>query len=88
MLFRSFQAMLARASVFETVGRLDPAFRVSEDSDWFSRAVACGVAMEVMTEIVVYRRFHSANTSRDQTTLRAGLLDVVHAALLRSRATR
>ena len=83
-----FQAMLARASVFDSVGRLDPAFRVSEDSDWFSRASACGVAMEMMPEIVVYRRFHSANISRDQGALRGGLLDVVHAALLRSRAKR
>lgn len=83
-----FQAMLARRSVFEKVGRLNPAFRVSEDSDWFRRALDCGVVLEVLPETLVYRRFHSANTSRNQEVLRAGLVDVVHAALLRRRNAR
>jgi len=83
-----FQAMLARASVFDIVGRIDPALRISEDSDWFSRAQACGTPMEIIPETVVYRRFHSANMSRNQNVLRPGLLDVVHAALLRNRGAR
>ena len=83
-----FQAMLARRSVFEIVGRINPALRISEDSDWFSRAQACGTAMEIIPETVVYRRFHSANISRNQNALRTGLLDVVHAALLRNRGAR
>ena len=83
-----FQAMLARRSVFDVVGRIDPRRRISEDSDWFSRAQACGTVMELIPETVVYRRFHSANISRNQKALRAGLLDVVHAALLRNRGAR
>lgn len=83
-----FQAMLARSSVFESVGRLNPALSCSEDSDWFARALACGAALEVIPESVVYRRFHSANMSRDAATLRVGVLDAVHAALQRRRDTR
>lgn len=83
-----FQAMLARRSVFDIVGRIDPRLRISEDSDWFSRAQACGTVMEIIPETVVYRRFHSANISRNQNALRAGLLEVVHAALLRNRSAR
>lgn len=80
-----FQAMLARRSVFESVGRLNPAFHLSEDSDWFRRALDCGTILEVLPKTLVYRRFHLANTSRNQQALRAGLVDVVHAALLRRR---
>jgi hypothetical protein len=83
-----FQAMLARTSVFESVGRLNPAFRGSEDSDWFARALECRTALEVLPAIVVYRRFHTANISRDHVALRAGVLNAVHASLLRRRSTR
>jgi glycosyltransferase involved in cell wall biosynthesis len=83
-----FQAMLARTSVFESVGRLNPAIHGAEDSDWFSRALACRITLEVLPEIVVYRRFHSTNMSRDDAVRRTGLLNAVHAALLRRRSER
>ena len=83
-----FQAMLARASVFESVGRLDSTIHGAEDADWFSRALTGGIALELLPDVVVYRRFHSMNMSRDDAVLRKGLLDAVHAALLRNLARK
>lgn len=80
------QATLARRGVFDRVGRFDPALRMGEDTDWFARAQDARIPLGVMPEVLVYRRFHRGNTTRDYAARRAASLDVVHAALLRRRS--
>lgn len=58
------QTLLARRSVFETVGKFDPGLKHAEKTDWFMRASDKGAVLELLPDILVYRRFHETNTSR------------------------
>lgn len=58
------QALLARRSVFETVGKFNPDLRHAEKTDWFLRASEKGAVLELLPDILVYRRFHETNASR------------------------
>jgi glycosyltransferase involved in cell wall biosynthesis len=56
--------LLARRELFDTVGLLDPTLATSDAADWFLRAARHGVAMEVVPQVLVYRRIHGANLTR------------------------
>ena len=56
--------LLARRSLFETVGLFDPALRHGNDTDWFLRAADHDAVIELMPDVLVFRRLHSANRSR------------------------
>ena len=56
--------LLARRRVFELVGPFDPALRHGNDTAWFLRAAEHGVAMELLPDVLVYRRLHAGNRSR------------------------
>lgn len=74
------QCLLARRSVFDTVGGFNEAFRLSEDTDWYLRAERAGIVKEVVTETLVYRRIHGLNLSYEMwksAKARTDLLDNV-----------
>lgn len=80
------QALLARRAVFETVGLFDTALRYEDAKDWFLRAAERGTVMELLPDVLVYRRLHRANISREKAI--AGpveLLQIVKASLNRRR---
>jgi glycosyltransferase involved in cell wall biosynthesis len=56
--------LLARRAMFDTVGRFDPALLHGNDTDWFLRAADRGAVVELMPDVLVYRRLHDANRSR------------------------
>lgn len=57
-------AMLARREVFSRVGPYDPELSTAACRDWFIRARECRVVFDVLAEVLVRRRLHSANMSR------------------------
>lgn len=79
------QTMLARRAVFETVGLFDPRLRAAEDVDWFSRASDRGAVLELLPDVLVLRRFHHGNISRNAPVSRNNLVDVVWGSLQRRR---
>lgn len=52
---------MVRRSIFEELGGFDPSFTHSEDMDFMFRLRERGVRIEVLPEIVLYRRFHGNN---------------------------
>lgn len=56
--------MLARRSVFEAVGYLDPAQRHTFSTDWFLRVRGAGCDVEMLPETLLHRRMHEENRSR------------------------
>jgi len=58
--------LLARRSVFDTVGAFNPELRHADKTQWFLRAAEKGIAIELLPDILVFRRFHETNTSRTQ----------------------
>lgn len=83
------QTMLARRQAFEKVGPLNPALRYGEDTDWFIRARDAGLAIELMPDVLLLRRFHANNLtrSRGNAALKSGILDMVQSSLARRRQT-
>jgi len=79
------QTMLARRSAFETVGEFNTAVRYGDGTEWFLRAAECGVAMEILPDVLVRRRLHDRNLSRAIVASRDDYLKVVKSSLDRRR---
>jgi glycosyltransferase involved in cell wall biosynthesis len=79
-------ALLARRALFDEVGRFDPALRHGNDTDWFLRAADQGALIELLPEVLVYRRLHDSNRSRLLADAsRSEYLRIVKASLDRRR---
>ena len=83
------QTMLACRSAFVKAGMLNPALRFGEDTEWFIRARDEGVVLEMMPDVLVFRRFHANNLtrSRGNKALKSGILEMVQSSLERRRQT-
>jgi len=80
------QTCLARRGLFETVGHFDDALNHASEFDWFVQATEQGIVMELLTDVLVYRRLHHSNYSRLQAvTSRHEYLEVLKASLDRRR---
>lgn len=81
--------LLARRSVFDLVGELDPTLWFSDAVDWFLRARELGVVLEVVPEVLVFHRMHENNhTRRRSAASRDEFARTVKASLDRRRRTR
>lgn len=56
--------LLAKASLFLTVGRFNPELPHADDTDWFLRADAAGAVKELLPDVLLHRRMHPGNRSR------------------------
>ena len=56
--------LLAKRSAFETVGLYSSQLKHGDSLDWFVRAREKGAAGELIADVLVDRRIHTANTSR------------------------
>src|SRR5207248_471964 len=58
------QTLLAKRALFDAVGTFDPARRHVHDTEWFVRAAEYDAVVELLPDVLVYRRLHAANRSR------------------------
>ena len=58
------QALLARRGAFESVGPFDAALPHGDSTEWFLRARERGAVVELLEDVLVYRRLHGTNRSR------------------------
>jgi glycosyltransferase involved in cell wall biosynthesis len=78
--------LLARRTAFDTVGQLNPGLWHCNTSDWFLRAAAQGVVVELLPELLTYHRLHHTNLSRlGASAGREEYLQLVKASLDRRR---
>lgn len=59
--------LLARRQLFDLVGMFDATLKHGDDTEWFMRAEEHGVLIEMLPEVLVYRRLHANNRSRTWT---------------------
>jgi len=74
------QCLLARRTMFDSVGKFDETKRVGEDVDWFMRADRAGILKVIVAELLVYRRIHQQNMSYElfhSQKARGDMLDLV-----------
>lgn len=79
------EALLTRREVFARVGGFDPAFAVSEDSDWFARAVDGGVKLVVLPEMLVRKRVYGGNATLSSARTNPLLLKALRSSIQRKR---
>jgi glycosyltransferase involved in cell wall biosynthesis len=83
--------LLARRTLFDSVGHFNTSRPVGDPMDWFLRAGEKGAVMELLPEVLVYVRMHENNlsvelgTRRMTPTMQNAILDVVKASLDRRR---
>lgn len=80
------ESVLVRRGAFARVGGFDPAFSVSEDTDWFARARDAGLRTAVLPETLVWKRVHDRNSSLHDFSINALLLRALRGTLARKRA--
>lgn len=70
-------ALLARRAVFDKVGRFDTRVRITA-SVWYLRALERGAVLELLPDVLLYRRIHEDNiTRRDNQLCMNGFLEFV-----------
>jgi glycosyltransferase involved in cell wall biosynthesis len=83
--------LLARRTVFDRVGFFNDDLRVGDDTEWFLRAIEKEMVVELLPDLLVFRRLHKNNLSmepgtRGQTvSMRDAALRIVKASLDRRR---
>jgi len=88
------QTLLARRSIFDSVGAFDTSKPVGDPMDWFLRAAEQGAVMELLPDLLVYQRMHENNLSVERGTLQMkptmqdAILHVIKASLDRRRADK
>lgn len=58
------QTLLAPHVVFDRLGGFNTSLRVVDDTDWFLRAIEHGASLEILSDVLVYRRLHQRNLTR------------------------
>ena len=80
------ESLMVRREVFARVGGFDPAFTVSEDTDWFARSRDAGVRSVVLPETLVWKRVHDRNSSLAEPAINGLLLRALRGTVQRKRA--
>lgn len=84
-LFTSFGCALIRRSAFDTVGPLRESLRLAEDWDWFTRAREATVPIVIHRDVVLHRRLHDHNLTRQREAGAKFVLDALRGSLARRR---
>ena len=80
------QTLLARRALFETVGHFNIALRHADSTDWFLRVIEHGAVIDLLPDVLVYRRLHQSNLSRRMASAsRQEYVELVKATLDRRR---
>jgi len=58
------QTLLARRALFDRVGQFNPALGHGDSTEWFLRAAEHGAVVELLPDVLLYRRLHQNNRSR------------------------
>jgi glycosyltransferase involved in cell wall biosynthesis len=81
------QTMLARKRIFGSIGTFDESFPLGSDTEWFLRAAEQGALMDMLPDVLVYRRYHHSNITRlDDCASKDALLKAVKSSLDRRRS--
>ncbi len=79
------QTLLARRALFESVGQFNTGLMHGDAKEWFLRAAEAGAVMEILSDVLVYRRLHRENFSRDVSRSLEDHLRIIKASLDRRR---
>jgi glycosyltransferase involved in cell wall biosynthesis len=79
------QTLLARRALFDRVGPFNTSIQHGDAQDWFLRAAEKDAVMKLLSDVLVYRRLHRNNFSRQIGPTLNDHLRIVKASLDRRR---
>jgi glycosyltransferase involved in cell wall biosynthesis len=79
------QTLLARRDLFDRIGAFDMRLQHGDAQDWFLRAAEKDTVIELLPDVLVYRRLHRSNYSRQISAALYDYLRIVKASLDRRR---
>src|SRR5262245_20824333 len=83
------QTLLAKRTVFDSIGQFNPQLSIGEETDWFLRAIEQQTVMEMLPDVLVYRRFHYTNRTYLEMSQNRGILThIIKASLDRRRLNK
>jgi glycosyltransferase involved in cell wall biosynthesis len=82
----AFVSAMIRTELLRGVGGFDPSYRFAEDRDLFVRLREHGVRIEVIPEVLLFRRFHGENMNFRLRPQKHPLLRSLKAKIDRERA--
>jgi len=81
--------LLARRTLFDAVGGFDPVLQHGDSTEWFLRAAEHRAVIELLPDVLTYRRLHQTNrTRRLAAASRDQYLRIVKTSLDRRRRQR
>ena len=81
--------LLARRSLFGSVGIFNSQLLYGDAAEWFLRAAELGVKMALLSDVLMYHRVHENNFSRRHASAsREEFLGIIKHSLDRRRGTR
>ncbi len=81
------QTLLASRALFDAVGGFNTMLKYADSTEWFLRVRERGLRMELLPDVLVYRRLHRDNLSRRMASAsRAEYLQLLKGTLDRRRA--
>ena len=80
------ETLVARKSVFDTVGKFDTELDIGEDADWYARANDYAISMAVIPKVLLHKRVHQANTSLNAPENNRNLLKILRHSIHRKRS--
>lgn len=78
--------MLISRNAFERVGDFDTTRRLGDFIDWFLRAREAGLSSEMLSEVLLRRRIHEANTVTREKQSQTDYVKIAKASLDRRRS--
>ena len=79
-------ALVVRCEIFAKVGLFDPRLRAAEDFDWFVRANDLVIAAGTIDEVLLEKRIHRTNLSRDVALNHANMFLALRQSIARKCA--
>ena len=78
--------MIVRRRAFSRIGPFREELRLGSDVDWILRARDAGLACRLVEEVLLLRRLHEGNASRDAAAFMTGLLRAARDSVRRKRS--
>ncbi len=82
------EALVARRSLFESVGLFRTDLKIADDVDWFARCKDRGVPMAVLPQTLLHKRVHGTNLSSNVTANNAELLALLRDSIRRQHTSK
>ncbi|MEH2009601.1 glycosyltransferase family A protein [Nostoc sp.] len=77
--------LVVRKSLFDQIGKFNPSFAIGCDVDWFTRTKDYNIKAVFLPQVLLYKRVHDYNLSKNVKTNKEELLKVIKQSLERQR---